>query len=80
MTDHRNHISPKLMEGLQMFKYSVKQGCSINFTVGSSWEDERAAIEKLMVIDGDVPENLKAYQEFLVHPRVQTDDSDVENS
>ena len=80
MTDHRNHISPELMEGLQMLKYSVKQGRSINFTVGSSWEDERAAIEKLMVIDGDVPENLKAYQEFLVHPRVQTDDSDIENS
>ena len=65
------------MEALQMLKYLVKQGHSINFTVGSSWEDERAAIEKLMVIDGDVPENLKAYQEFLVHPRVQTDDSDI---
>ena len=68
------------MEAFQMLKYLVKQGHSINFTVGSPWEDERAAIEKLMVIDGDVPENLKAYQEFLVHPRVQTDDSDIENS
>ena len=67
------------MEGLQMLKYSVKQGRSINFTVGSSWEDERAAIEKLMEIDGDTPENLKAYQESLVCPRVQTNDSDVDS-
>lgn len=63
-----------------MLKYSVKQVHSINFTGGSSWENERAAIEKSMEINGDAPENLKAYQEFLVHPRVQTDDSDVENS
>ena len=63
------------MEGLQMLKYSVKQGRSLNFTVGSSWDDERAAMEKLMEIDSDAPENLKAYQEFLVRPKVGiTDD------
>ena len=71
MTDHRNHVAPELMEGLQLLKYTVKHGRSINFTAGSSWEDERAAIEKLMQIDGDAPENLKAYQESLAHPQAQ---------
>ena len=36
-------------------------------------------MEKLMAIESDVPENLKAYQEFLVHPKLP-DDSDKEES
>ena len=80
MTDHRNHVAPELMEGLQLLKYTVKHGRSINFTAGSSWEDERAAIERLMQIDGDAPENLKAYQESLARPQAQRDESDTENT
>ena len=38
------------------------------------------AIEMLMQIDSEVPENLKAYHEFLAHPQVQQDDSDVEST
>ena len=62
-----------------MLKYLVKHGCSINFTAGSSWEDEKAVMEKLMAIGGDAPENLKVYQKFLVCPKL-TDDSDKEES
>ena len=80
MTDHRNHISPELIEDLQLLKYTVKHGHSINFSAGNSWEEERAAIEMLMQIDSKVPKNLKAYQEFLACPRVQQDDSDVEST
>ena len=68
------------MEGLQLLKYTVKHGCSINFSAGSSWEEERAAIEMLMQIDSEVPKNLKAYQEFLACPWVQQDDSDVKST
>ena len=68
MTDRRNHISPELIEDLQLLKYTVKHGHSINFSAGSSWEEERVAIEMLMQIDSKVPKNLKAYQEFLAHP------------
>ena len=56
--DRRSHILPELMEGLQLLKYSVKHGHSLNFTAGNSWDDERAAMEKLMEIDGDAPEDL----------------------
>ena len=80
MTDCRNHISPELVEGLQLLKYTVKHEYSINFQAGSSWEEERVAIEMLMQIDSEVPENLKAYHEFLAHPQVQKDDSDVEST
>lgn len=75
LTDRRSRILPELMEALQMLKYSVKQGRSLNFTVGSSWDDERAAMQKLMEIHSDAPENLKAYQEFLVRPKVGITDN-----
>ena len=68
------------MKGLQLLKYTVKHGHSINFSAGSSWEEERVVIEMLMQIDSEVPENLKAYQEFLACPRVQQDDSDVKST
>ena len=80
MTDCRNHISPELIEDLQLLKYTVKHGHSINFSAGSSWEEERVAIEMLMQIDSKVPKNLKAYQEFLAHPWVQQDDSNVKST
>ena len=74
LTDRRSRILPELMEGLQLLKYSVKHGRSLNFTAGNSWDDERAAMEKLMEIDGDAPEDLKAFQEFLVHSKAKATD------
>ena len=75
MTDHQSCVQPELMEGLQMLKYSVKQGRSINFTAGSSWQDDEVEMERLMRIDADAPESLKAYQDFLVHPRIKPTDN-----
>ena len=72
--DHRSRILPELMEGLQLLKYSVKHGHSLNFTAGDSWDEERAMMEKLMEIDGDAPENLKTFQEFLVCPNAKAAD------
>ena len=74
LMDHWSHILPELMEGLQLLKYSVKHGCSLNFTAGNSWDDKRAAMEKLMEIDGDAPEDLKAFQEFLVCSKAKATD------
>lgn len=65
MTDHRSHIQPELMEALQLLKYSIKHGRSINFTVGCSWQEEQEELERLMVMDGDAPENLKEFQDSL---------------
>ena len=79
LTDHQSCVQPELMEGLQMLKYSVKQGHSINFTAGSSWEDDEVAIEKLIVIDADAPESLRAYQDFLVHCKVKPTNNDEDS-
>ena len=76
LTDRRSRVQPELMEGLQMLKYSVKQGRSINFTAGSSWKDDEVVMERLMGVDLDVLESLKAYQDYLVHPKVNPTDKD----
>ena len=65
MTDRRSRIQPELMEALQLLKYSIKHGHSINFTVGCSWQEEQEELERLMVMDGDAPENLKEFQDSL---------------
>ena len=65
MTDRRSRIQPELMEGLQLLKYSIKHGRGISFTVGCSWQEEEEELERLMTMDGDAPENLKAFQESL---------------
>ena len=72
MTDRRSRIQPELMEALQLLKYSVKHGRSLNFTAGSSWREEEEELERVMMIDRDAPENLKAFQESLVRTKNQT--------
>lgn len=54
MTDRRNHICERLMEQLQMLKFSVKQGQSLNFTAGTS---EKEIVEYLERMTGG-PENV----------------------
>ena len=74
LTDDLSHILSELMEDHQFLKYSVKHRHSLIFTAGNSWDDERAAMEKLMEIDGDAPEDLKAFQEFLVRSKAKATD------
>ena len=72
MTDRRSRIQPELMEGLQLLKYLVKHGHSLSFTAGCSWREEEEELERLMVIDGDAPENLKAFHKSLVCTKDKT--------
>ena len=78
LNDHQSCVVPELMEGLQLLKYSVKHGCSINFTAETLWDDKVVALETLMNIDSNAPENLKAYQNFLVHHKVKATDDNKE--
>ena len=39
-TARRNRIGPELMEALQMLKYSLKKGRGLDFTSGTSRDDE----------------------------------------
>ena len=79
MTNRRSRIQPELMEALQLLKYSVKHGRSLSFTAGCSWREEEEELERLMRIDEDAPENLKAFQESLVRTKDQTTNNAVKN-
>jgi hypothetical protein len=45
MAPQRRRISPKLMESLQMMKYSIRKGRPLNFTQGMQWNDELIEFE-----------------------------------
>ena len=40
MAPRRSHISPKLMEALQILKFSIRKGRPLKFTEGMSWKEE----------------------------------------
>jgi hypothetical protein len=46
MTARRRRISPRLMESLQILKFSINKGQHLDFTKGLSWEDELKDFEK----------------------------------
>ena len=45
MAPRRNRISTKMMEALQLLKYSLRYGRELNFTEGLDWDDELAEME-----------------------------------
>ena len=45
MAPRRNRISTKMMEALQLLKYSLWYGHELNFTEGLDWDDELAEME-----------------------------------
>ncbi len=45
MTSRRNRISSPLMEALQLLKYSIQKGRSLNFTSGLGLADELKELE-----------------------------------
>ncbi|KAG1734109.1 hypothetical protein EDB19DRAFT_1574596, partial [Suillus lakei] len=47
MSMRRSQISPKLMEALQMLKFSSRQGSGLNFTAGTSHSAELKVMEAL---------------------------------
>lgn len=47
-TMRRSRIDPSLMEALQVLKYHIRQGVSLNFTQGTSRADEEKDLEEEM--------------------------------
>jgi hypothetical protein len=45
MTPQRGRISGKLMESLQILKYSIQKGKPLNFTQGMSWDEQLEEFE-----------------------------------
>ncbi|PBK81200.1 hypothetical protein ARMGADRAFT_948532, partial [Armillaria gallica] len=52
-------------EALQMLKFSLKQGQFINFTAGTSKEDEIAVLEATLNAEDSILEDVEAYRDYL---------------
>jgi hypothetical protein len=47
MASRRGSLSPKVMEALQIIKFSVRKGKHLKFTDGMSWSEELKEFEML---------------------------------
>ena len=79
MAPRRRRITAKLMEELQILKYSIKKGRPLNFTQGMRWTDELTEFEfaARTAPVGDA----EAYGRSLGEPEVDLDaiDEDLED-
>ena len=66
MTNRRNRIHEDLMEMLQMLKFSLKSGSTLNFTQGISREDVLEFIQSIQDGENTVPEDVNAYIKSLM--------------
>ena len=66
MTDRRNRIHEDLMEMLQMLKFSLKSGSTLNFTQGISREDVLEFIQSIQDGENAILEDVNAYIKSLM--------------
>ena len=66
MTDRRNNIHAELMEMLQMLKFTLKSGRSIDFMQGTSREAVMEFVISTMEEEIVVPEDINAYVQSLM--------------
>lgn len=60
-----NQIAPKLMEGLQMLKFSTTHGQGLDFTYGMSRSAELEDLETRERIETSIPDNIASFIQFL---------------
>lgn len=65
MTARRSRISPELMEALQLLKFSLRSGNELDFTAGTSFDDELAEIEAYQAGQLDIPEEIGSFTAML---------------
>jgi len=65
MAPRRSRISPNLMEALQLLKFTLRNGRSLDFTSGLSYEDELREMEKGQSENNDVPEDITSFIQSL---------------
>jgi hypothetical protein len=66
VTARRSRISPELMEGLQLLKYSIRQGRGLNFTDGMDWGQELQELEMYGEMQKQVPDDITSFISSLV--------------
>jgi hypothetical protein len=76
-TTRRNRILPELMQSLQMLKFSLRgQVSSLNFTAGTSRDDEILELEGKATESGKLPDDITSYLNHLLHGSGSEDDLD----
>jgi hAT family C-terminal dimerisation region len=61
MAARRSRISPELMKALQVLKFSIQKGHSLNFTAGTSRSAELSELEGLNMEEASIPEDIMAF-------------------
>jgi len=66
MTPRRNRISPQIMEALQILKFATRSEQGLDFTAGTSMEDELEELESREMFVQQVPEDLSTFTRILL--------------
>ena len=56
-----SQIEPKLLEAIQMLKFSVRNGLHLDFMKGTDWDEEVKDLENLTNVDKDVTEDMVSW-------------------
>lgn len=68
MAPHQSHISPNLMEALQLLKFTLWNGRLLDFTSGLAYEDELCEMEKVQSKNNDIPKDITSFiQSLSIH-------------
>ena len=74
----RNRIHPDLMEALQMLKFSLRAGVTLNFTAGTSRKEEIEVLESNAADNRRLPDDITTYLNHLFKSDQFSDSSDCE--
>jgi len=66
MTLRRSCIAPELMEALQVLKFSIRHGKGLDFTAGTTWEEEVQELECLDEVRHEIPEDHTLFIQSLI--------------
>ena len=69
MAPRRSRISPDLMEALQLLKFTLRNGRSLDFTSGLGYMDELREMEESVSEQNDVPEDITSFVQSLLAPK-----------
>jgi hypothetical protein len=61
MAPRRNRVSSDLMEALQLLKFALRNGRSLDFSVGLGYTDELEEMELREKVQNHVPEDVNSF-------------------
>jgi len=68
MAPRQSHISPDLMEALQLLKFTLRNGRSLDFTSGLGYMDKLCEMEESVSEQNNVPKDVTSFVQSLLVP------------